>query len=124
MRKNSQSDAKVLNFVLEKQLRLDGCSEQVLLTYPTFHYVLHACCKSSDVKCGSEIHGRVLKYGLGGYRSLKNNLMGLYSKVGKVEQVRKLFEDFDDRNVISWNILLCEYGIAGRGFRCISGYDG
>ncbi|KAA8521760.1 hypothetical protein F0562_012433 [Nyssa sinensis] len=108
------------NTLMENQLQ-EGSVKDVFLTYhqmvtegvpldvSTFHFLIHACCRTLSIGQGNEIHGRILKSGLGISRSLKNNLMGLYSKAGRLEEVRKLFEKYPDRDVISWNTMISCY---------------
>ena len=110
----------VWNTLLGNLLK-DGSLEGVFLTYShmvthgvsldisTFHFLVHACSRSFDLQRGSEIHGRVLKSGMGRNRSLNNNLMGFYSKCGKFENVQRLFDKLTHRDVISWNTMISCY---------------
>ncbi|KAK2983116.1 hypothetical protein RJ640_022588 [Escallonia rubra] len=115
-------ETKVWNTLLENQLQdQDGWPKQVFLTYyqmvsqgimldiTTFHFLLHACCKDFDILQASEVQGRILKSGFGISRSLNNNLMGMYSKDGRLKEVRQLFENFPDRDVITWNTMISCY---------------
>jgi len=81
----------------------------VPLDVSTFHFLIHACSSVSAIRQGSEVHGRILKSGFGVNRSLNNNLMGLYSKGGRLKEVHQLFEKFLDRDVISWNTMISCY---------------
>ncbi|CAK7353424.1 unnamed protein product [Dovyalis caffra] len=105
------------NTLLENKLK-EGCLREVfegyyhmvtrgvLLDISTFHFLIHACCKIFNVKLGSEVHGRILKSGFGRNKSLNNNLMGLYSKCGKLNEVCQLFEKMTHKDVISWNTMI------------------
>lgn len=81
----------------------------VMLDITTFHFLVHACSKDFDIKQASEVHARILKSGFGSSRSLKNNLMGFYSKAGRLKDVKKLFDKYPERDVISWNTMISCY---------------
>lgn len=84
-------------------------AQAVLLDITTFHFLIHACSKDFDIRQAREVHGRILKSGIGVNRSLKNNLMGMYSKAGRLKNVRQLFDRSPDRDVISWNTMISCY---------------
>ncbi|PQM33421.1 pentatricopeptide repeat-containing protein [Prunus yedoensis var. nudiflora] len=81
-------------------------TQGVPLDASTFHFLILACSRLLAFQQGTEIQGRILKIGLGDNVSLINNLMGLYSKCGKLDEVRKLFEILPQRDVISWNTMI------------------
>jgi pentatricopeptide repeat protein len=119
-----EPESIIWNTLLESKLK-EGCPQEVLECYyhmvtqgvlldiSTFHFLIHACCKNFDVKLGSEVHGRILKCGFGRNKSLNNNLMGLYSKCGKLKEVCQLFEKMTHRDVISWNTMISCYVLKG-----------
>ncbi|KAJ9168350.1 hypothetical protein P3X46_019888 [Hevea brasiliensis] len=107
----------IWNTFIKNQLK-EGFPEEVFMTYyhmvtqgvvldlSTFHFLLHACSRNFALQQGSEVHGRILKSGFGANKSLNNNLMGMYSKYGKVEEVRQLFEKLPHKDVVSWNTMI------------------
>ncbi|CAL2234573.1 unnamed protein product [Prunus armeniaca] len=112
-----QPETIIWNTLMENRLK-NGSFGDVLSTYynmvtqgvpldaSTFHFLIHACSRLLAVQQGTEIQGRILKMGLGDNMSLINSLMGLYSKCGKLDEVRKLFEILPQRDVISWNTMI------------------
>lgn len=98
-------------------------TQGVLFDLSTFHFLIRACSRSFSFQQGSEVHGRILKCGLGGNRSLNNNLMGLYSKCGKLEEVCKLFEKLPCRDVISWNTMISCYVSVGMYREALNLFD-
>lgn len=114
----------IWNTYMENQLK-DGFPEEVFMAYycmvtqgavldlSTFHFLLHACSRKFSIQHGSEVHGRILKSGFGANRSLNNNLMGMYSKFGNVEEVRQLFEKLPHKDVISWNTMISSFVSVG-----------
>ncbi|XP_030507151.2 pentatricopeptide repeat-containing protein At3g62890 [Cannabis sativa] len=87
----------------------DMVTHGVALDVSTFHFLIHACCKTLAFQKGIEVHGRVLKSGMGRNKSLNNNLMALYSKCGKLDEVRQVFKKMPHRDVISWNTMISCY---------------
>lgn len=85
----------------------------MLLNVCTFHLLIHACSRMSAPRQGSEVHGRILKYGVGDNLYLNNNLMGLYKKCGKLKEVCQLFDKLPNRDVISWNTMIWRYSSMG-----------
>lgn len=62
----------------------------MLLNVSTFHFLIHNCSGMFALQEGSEVHGRILKYGLNDNLSLNNNLMGIYKRSGKWKAVNCL----------------------------------
>ncbi|XP_062097076.1 pentatricopeptide repeat-containing protein At3g62890-like [Humulus lupulus] len=92
-------------------------TQGVPLDISTFHFLIHACCKTLAFQRGTEVHGRVLKSGMGRNKSLNNNLMALYSKCGKLDEVQQVFKKMPHRDMISWNTMISCYvqmGIPGK----------
>ncbi|KAF3446011.1 hypothetical protein FNV43_RR11189 [Rhamnella rubrinervis] len=120
LNQTQEPESIIWNTLIENQLK-DGFFSEVFWTYyhmvtqdvpldiSTFHFLIHACCRSLAFKRGTEVHGRVLKYGFGRNKSLNNNLMAFYSKCGKFDEVCQLFEKLPKRDVISWNTMIACY---------------
>lgn len=110
----------IWNTLLENHLK-DGSLEQVFLIYchmvsqgvsldiSTFHFLIHACSRNLAFQRGKQVHGRMIKSGMGRNKSLNNNFMAFYSKCGEVDKVRQLFEKLPHRDVISWNTMISCY---------------
>ncbi|KAL5558304.1 hypothetical protein UlMin_034515 [Ulmus minor] len=108
------------NALLENRLK-DGSLEEVFSIYyqmvthgvpldiSTFHFLIHACSRNLTFQRGLEVHGRVIKSGLGRNKSLNNNLMAFYSKCRKFDAVRQVFDKLPNRDVISWNTMISCY---------------
>ncbi|KAG7965787.1 hypothetical protein I3843_08G017600 [Carya illinoinensis] len=114
------SETIIWNTLIESRIK-NGSPREVFSTYhhmvtrgvpldiSTFRFLLHACSGVSAFREGKEVHGRILKYGLGFNKSLTNILMGLYMKGGELKYVHQLFESLPERDVVSWNTIISCY---------------
>ncbi|KAK6941581.1 E motif [Dillenia turbinata] len=58
---------------------------------------------------GKGVHGYALKMGFGECVFVASSLVDMYGKCGAVEQARKVFDNMDERNVVSWNSTMVAY---------------
>ncbi|GMI68473.1 hypothetical protein like AT5G15340 [Hibiscus trionum] len=65
-----------------------------------------ACAWLRDVEVGSQGHGRVVKMGLEGRVKVCNALMDMYGKSGMVGDMRRVFGEMEEKNVVSWTVVL------------------
>lgn len=54
-------------------------------------------------------HGYVYKLGFGSYNTVVNSLITAYFKCGRVESAHKVFDELNDRDVVSWNSMISGY---------------
>ncbi|MQL82814.1 hypothetical protein Taro_015310 [Colocasia esculenta] len=73
--------------------------------------LLSECNKASSFDEGICIHGPVIKLGVGDNSFLNNNLLSAYCKGrrGSLTEARKLFEELDSRDVVSWTTMMSAY---------------
>lgn len=84
----------------------------------TFSFVLKCFAAQRNVKEGELVHGYLLKLGFGCYNTVVNSLIAFYFKCRRVESARKLFDELNDKDVVSWNSMINGYvanGLAERG---------
>ncbi|KAH7864819.1 hypothetical protein Vadar_034239 [Vaccinium darrowii] len=62
---------------------------------------------------GVSIHAQVHKHGFCNIVYVQTALVDFYSKVGRVEVARKVFDEMLDKNVVSWNSILSGYVKSG-----------
>nr|XP_029118563.1 pentatricopeptide repeat-containing protein At1g15510, chloroplastic isoform X2 [Elaeis guineensis] len=74
---------------------------------------LSACAAVGALKCGKEIHAQTLRSGLDSEGYLPNALLDLYVKCGRMEYAWMQFNLLEEKDVVSYNIMLT--GCAGRG---------
>lgn len=82
-------------------------------TAGTLVKMLQACGNKGAFNEGKQIHGYVLKVSLESNLSICNTLIVMYSRNGKLELARKVFDLMEDRNVSSWNSIISSYNVLG-----------
>nr|GMD35034.1 pentatricopeptide repeat-containing protein At3g16610 [Ipomoea batatas] len=80
---------------------------------------LPACSQLAALQYGVCGHGYSIVHGFTTDVSICNALIDMYSKCGKVELARLVFERMYTRDVVSWNAMISGYGIHGRGREAI-----
>lgn len=75
----------------------------------TFIFVLKACARASDVLWGQKVHVLALKLGFESYLFVANALIHMYASCGVLECARKVFDEMSERDLVSWNSLLCGF---------------
>ncbi|KAF5748976.1 Pentatricopeptide repeat (PPR) superfamily protein [Tripterygium wilfordii] len=80
---------------------------------------LGICSKLSDVVMGRQGHGCLVKMGFGGCVKVCNAVMDMYGKCGLMDELRRVFEDMEEKSVVTWTVLLngamrCEGVESGR----------
>nr|DAD21822.1 TPA_asm: hypothetical protein HUJ06_023285 [Nelumbo nucifera] len=79
----------------------------------TVGFVLKACCRLLRLDEGKEIHSQVIKMGLDSETPVTNGLMRLYVSCGSTDSARILFDEMDDRDAGSWNVMISGYAQNG-----------
>ncbi|XP_038982919.1 pentatricopeptide repeat-containing protein At4g21065-like [Phoenix dactylifera] len=78
----------------------------------TFSSVLNGCGSSSYLRQGMLVHGHLIKSGLcQSYLVVQNALTDAYGKCGSLEDARKVFEEIDFKDRISWNTIISCCGL-------------
>ncbi|KAL5824337.1 hypothetical protein ACOSQ3_020400 [Xanthoceras sorbifolium] len=75
--------------------------------------VLSVCADLVAFEKSGVIHGYVIKGGFENYLFVKNALVCVYAKHGHVKEAHDLFSEMEDRNIVSWNVLITSYAEAG-----------
>ncbi|XP_038880056.1 pentatricopeptide repeat-containing protein At1g18485 [Benincasa hispida] len=80
----------------------------------TLPCLIKACTGKYDVHLGQSVHGMAVKMGLIMDLFVGNAMISLYGKCGFVDEAVKVFDKMPERNLISWNSLIC--GFSENGF--------
>ncbi|KAK0577168.1 hypothetical protein LWI29_028875 [Acer saccharum] len=101
----------VSNGMLEQALRSIVWMQQEGLRpdVVTIATVLPVCAQLRALKHGKEIHAYAVKSWFLPNVSIVTSLMLMYSKCGVLEYSHKLFDSTEERNVISWTVMINSY---------------
>ncbi|XP_010920366.2 pentatricopeptide repeat-containing protein At3g57430, chloroplastic [Elaeis guineensis] len=114
---NAMISGYAQNLLDDEALKLFVEMEVVAGLYPnetTMASILPACVRSEAFPRKEGIHGYVVKRGMECDKFVQNALMDMYSRVGKMEVSRKIFDSMEVRDVVSWNTMITGYIICGR----------
>lgn len=87
----------------KQMLRQDSTAPDKF-TYP---FVIKSCGGLMSHGLGKQVHGHVFKFGLLGNVVIENSLLNMYLKCDNVGDAHNLFGEMGERDVISWNGLIC-----------------
>ena len=71
--------------------------------------VLKACGKFRDIETGRLIHSLVIRGGMCSSLHVNNSILAVYAKCGEMSCAEKFFRRMDERNCISWNVIITGY---------------
>lgn len=85
----------------------------------TLSTVVRVCVCLASLEQAKQVHAGVVRCGYDLDVVLESAFVDLYSKWGRVEDARRVFDKMPERNVISWNAMIAGYGNHGRGKEAI-----
>ncbi|PHT73349.1 Pentatricopeptide repeat-containing protein [Capsicum annuum] len=68
--------------------------------------VLSACARVGELKLGNWVRSWIEDHGLGTNIRLVNALIDVYAKCGDVKTARMLFEGLEEKDLVSWNVMI------------------
>ncbi|KAK9704895.1 hypothetical protein RND81_07G018200 [Saponaria officinalis] len=87
--------------------RMVGLGEvQVRPNEVSFACALSACGHTGMLQLGKEIHGYIVRNGIGLDSYMLNALIDLYGKCGCLKEARRVFETTPDKSLTSWNSMI------------------
>ncbi|XP_051124169.1 pentatricopeptide repeat-containing protein At3g26540 [Andrographis paniculata] len=86
----------------------------------TFASVLGSCGHVLELWLSKQLHGLVLKHGFVGNVILESSLVDVYGKCGVVCDARRMFNEIENPNDVSWNVIIRRYLEAGNGSEAVN----
>ncbi|KAK8965736.1 Pentatricopeptide repeat-containing protein [Platanthera guangdongensis] len=71
----------------------------------SFSSALSACAYSSELSAGRAVHSLVVKSLSDSLAYVKNSLINMYTKCGRVDDACKLFNKTSEKDAVAWNIM-------------------
>ncbi|XP_052174418.1 pentatricopeptide repeat-containing protein At5g50390, chloroplastic [Diospyros lotus] len=114
---------------------LNGYSEEALDMYYemqdsgvkmdhfTFSIIIRVCTRLASLEHAKQAHAGLVRNGFGSDIVANTALVDFYSKWGRMEDARNVFEKMPKKNVVSWNALIGGYGNHGRGMEAVELFE-
>eukprot|EP01018_Ginkgo_biloba_P018985 Gb_02561 [translate_table: standard] len=80
----------------------------------TIASVLPACARLAVLETGKEIHSYIIRGGFESDAAVGSALLAFYSKSGRMENARHVFDRMSERDVVSWNAIISGYAQNGQ----------
>ncbi|XP_059643505.1 putative pentatricopeptide repeat-containing protein At1g17630 [Cornus florida] len=77
----------------------------------TFPLVVKACAMMGDSDICRNVHTHVLQMGFEHHVHVANELVGMYGKLGRMDDARRLFDRMTVRSLISWNTIVSGFSL-------------
>ncbi|KAJ4968983.1 hypothetical protein NE237_015684 [Protea cynaroides] len=86
----------------------------------TFLGLVLACGQARNLYMGESIHGLLIHMGLLSDFRLGTSIVDMYSKCGRVDCARRIFDtDLSERSLVSWNSLIAGYSQNGYDYNAV-----
>lgn len=89
----------------------------------TFGGLLGACASANAFERGRQYHGLILKYGFESNAVLGSALVDMYSKCGEMNDALRVFQIMPERDIVSWNAMICGFAQNGDGVNALRLFD-
>lgn len=81
--------------------------------------IIPACSHLAALQHGKCTHGLAIIHGLAFDVSVSNALIDMYTKCGRIDHGREVFDRMTKRDIVSWNTIIAGYGMHGLGKEAI-----
>ncbi|XP_004144297.1 pentatricopeptide repeat-containing protein At3g26540 [Cucumis sativus] len=101
-------------------LYLDLNKSGVYATEVTLASILRSCGSVLALHFSRQIHGHIVKCGFVGNVILESSLVDVYGKCRLMNDARSMFDEIQNRNDVSWNVIVRRYLEVGNGKEAVS----
>ncbi|MCO5598433.1 hypothetical protein L7F22_052528 [Adiantum nelumboides] len=98
-------------------------NDNVTLDNATFVCILKACALLKAFSYGKLVHEHVSLCGLEYDVAVRNSLINMYVKCGRLDLAVELFKDFSNRSLVSWNAMMTGYTQNEPGFPALELFE-
>lgn len=95
----------------------------VKIDHYTFSIIISLCARLASLEHAKKAHADLVRHGFGLDIVANTALVDLYSKWGRMEDAKHVFDMMPRKNVKSWNALIGGYGKHGRGVEAIEMFE-
>ncbi|KAK9051890.1 hypothetical protein SSX86_028518 [Deinandra increscens subsp. villosa] len=81
--------------------------------------ILHQCSRTRSFRPGFSLHAVAIKMGFQSNVIISNHVLNMYSKCGRIDFARQVFDEMSERNVVSWSAMISGYDQAGRPLNAV-----
>lgn len=89
----------------------------------TFTALLSACTGSGALGQGRSVHCQILQMGFKSYLHISNALISMYCKCGDLKDAFRIFDQFSNKDVVSWNSMIAGYAQHGLATQAIELFE-
>ncbi|KAF5725951.1 pentatricopeptide repeat-containing protein [Tripterygium wilfordii] len=102
-----QNSGDALNFALRMNFK------GVVFDAVTYTTVLSFCSAHEEFLFGVQLHSLIIKFGLSCEVFVGNALITMYSRWGHLLEAKRVFDEMQSRDLVSWNAILSGYAQEG-----------
>ncbi|KAB1211592.1 hypothetical protein CJ030_MR6G013922 [Morella rubra] len=95
----------------------------VKMDHFTFSIIIRICTRLASLEHAKQAHASLVRHGFGLDTVANTALVDLYSKWGRIEDARRVFDKMPQKNVVSWNALIAGYSNHGCGEEAIEVFE-
>ncbi|XP_068646897.1 pentatricopeptide repeat-containing protein At3g16610 [Aristolochia californica] len=99
-----------------RKMQLGGTEPDIA----TMVALIPACAHVAALEHGRASHGFIVVSGFACEVSISNSLIDMYSKCGRIDMAREVFNRMPECDIVSWNAIIAGYGLHGLGFEALS----
>ncbi|XP_022936051.1 pentatricopeptide repeat-containing protein At4g02750-like [Cucurbita moschata] len=89
----------------------------------TFLCCLRASANLATLKVGVQLHNLTIKSGFGNNLFVKNAIITMYAKSGRVLHAENVFSEINNKDVVSWNSMIAGYALNGYGKEAVELFE-